>query len=147
MKNVSKLLVFGILILLMPLNNTASQSRGNNFIYKQADFDDTFAATGYIARSLDDVIASIPSGDHSAISGFCFSEVIFMGQKPDGRYLTFQTRNGNTSQEMQVRSAPQGLSRGQRVRIYYYMYSQRTTEYDRSWRLDQRWAVLAIERL
>ena len=142
-KNGLRLLVAGIVVLLMLMNVACSRDK---FIYKSSDpnFDPNF--TNFTEKTLNDVLDSIPGNQEHDISGSYISEVLFVSR--NGLELTFQTVDGSASKGMHIVSFPEGLSEGQKVRIYYYMSSNSTLHYSGDFfRGSQVWYIWAIERL
>ena len=136
MKNKFKLI--GIIALAALIIPVTAHAQRRNFIYESPDFNPAH----FTARAFDDVIAAT-TGEHN-ITGTYISELIFLRQS--GRVLTFQSPNNSTTRDMQIQSAPEGLSQGQRVRVYYYVSSNMTRRRE-FLEGNAAWGVFAIERL
>jgi hypothetical protein len=115
-----------------------ADSSSKKLIYTMPGFD----PIDFIEMSFADVIAA--AGKTGTFSGFYVSEMEFVSQ--NGRDLTFKTVNGSTSKEMHTKIAATGFSTGQKVRIYYSVYSQYTS-YGDSLSESEAWRVYAIEQL
>ena len=133
-----KFTLIGVIALAAAIAIVLSGCKGNKFIYESPDFD----SSQFTARAFDDVIAAT-AGEHN-ITGLYISELIFVRQS--GTQLTFRNLDGSTSKTMQIQSATEGLSEGQRVRVYYYVNSNMTRTGD-MFHGGEAWGVFAIERL
>ena len=128
-------IVFNEIVLRKPDKTDNSTKR---LIYTTPGFD----PADFTKMAYTDVINS--TGAEGTYSGFYTSEAVFVSQ--NGKILTFKTEDGNRSREMQTKFTPPGLSAGEKVLIYYYVYSQYQYWGDLI-SGNEAWGIYAIERL
>ena len=154
MKNIKNgilLLMIWIIILFI---NEACMGKVDKFIYKSPDFENF----KFEKKEFDKLLDSIPIAQEYNISGLYISEVVFINK--NDLQLTFQTLDGRASKNMHIESAPEGLSQGEKVRIYYYMNSNSTLQrsdepniseiftLERSiFQIEEIWFICGIEKL